>query len=330
MNFFALRPRAALVLLLATPVCAVAALALTLRRTNQLRAELDQAQNQAVELRQRAADLDPNAADLPRATQPPEPVAPPAKPPPPPPAAAPVTHVAYDRNAVLAAIETLRARGDSPKRPPVPVGLHGNVYFPELFGDPAYAALFAASMRQRNDVRYAPLFQSLADTLAPYALERFRQLLLEQAIANEEVDGILQNQALLEKKPFDSRESLKLKQQVRETFTQEIKQSFGDAVFSAWRTFNNGADARQTFIDALELRLSYSGTPLDDTQAARLVQPFNANRGRDDTFSAAARGILFSSQWPALDEIQAELQASRTYRVMVTPEPSTLAPATHR
>ncbi len=239
---------------------------------------------------------------------------------------------AFRKNqAVLAAIAELRKRAASATRsdasavplalPSAPSGLHGNVYFPELFSDPHYAQLYLVYLRHSTNERFAPLFASLQ--LPPAERVRFKELLIQQQMASEEVDGVMENQAMREKKPFDRSEAMQVKLRVNRTFDDEIKQTFGDAVFAEYREFLNGAGARQAFLDRLTLRLSYSGAPLETAQANQLTALYSASRrvpvasggtplDLSDDFMAGAQSILKPEQRTALEQINAESRASRT------------------
>jgi len=126
-----------------------------------------------------------------------------------------------------------------------------------------------------------------------------------------------------EKKPVDRSEAMQVKLRVNRTFDDEIKQTFGDAVFAQYREFLNGAGARQAFLDRLTLRLSYSGAPLETAQANQLTALHRSSRrvgmtgggtplDLSDDFLAGAQSILKPEQITALGQINAESRASRT------------------
>jgi hypothetical protein len=221
-----------------------------------------------------------------------------------------------------------------PRQPPPPSGPHGNLYFPELFGDPHYAQLYLTWMKQRQAERYAALFAALP--LSAADLARFKELLLQREMATEEVDGILANQAMRDKKAPDLREASQVKTRVTRAFDDEIRQTFGNAVWMQSAQFQGESAARQDFLDALISRLSYSPAPLENAQIKQLLTLYRSTReaayakhdyssGMSDAFVAAAQTVLKPEQIPGLLQIQLELRPNQSgggWSVGVRPNPT--------
>jgi hypothetical protein len=241
-------------------------------------------------------------------------------------AEAAVTPELRRRQAVLAVLPTLRekpaveASARALARSISPSGPHGNLYFPKLFSDPHYAQLYQTWSRQQIAGRFAALFAQVG--LPPAELDRLKELLVQKEMAYEEVDGIMENEAMREKKSVDRTAAMQVKMRVNRTFEDEIKQTFGDTVFAQWRGFENGTGARQELLDKLALRLSYSPAPLEDAQSAQLVTLFNTSRrgalagggppsSVSDAFIAGAQAILKPEQMAGLLQLKTELDASR-------------------
>lgn len=200
---------------------------------------------------------------------------------------------------------------------PSPSGPHGNVYFPELFADPPYARLYLTLVRHHSASRYAPLFAELAPSLPPAELARFKETLAVREMALEEVDGVLETQAMAEKRNVDRAQAQRIKGDVRRTFDQEIVQNFGADVRARLLAFENNTGARQLFLDRLTRRLSYS-SPLTDAQAASLAELYRSSRGLEsppgllgDKFLASAAAVLEPAQMSGLREIDQEMRASQ-------------------
>lgn len=207
-------------------------------------------------------------------------------------------------------------------RLPPPSGSQGNVYFPQLFGDPHYAQLYLAWQEFNLRQRYAALFADLASAQVPTdEITRLREMLARRAMANEEVDGILDNQALAEKKTTDRLAAAQIKSQVRRTLDRELEESFSPEIVAKLRDFDYGINARQQFVDRLAARLSYSPTPLSHAQARQIEVLHRSTPSREartgpqpvlsDEFMARAPSVLEPGQMTALEEIRAELDAAR-------------------
>ena len=170
--------------------------------------------------------------------------------------------------------------------------------------------------------------------LPPAELDRLKELLVQKEMAYEEVDGIMENDAMREKRPVDRSAAMQVKSRVNRTFEDEIRQTFGDTVFAQWRGFENGTGARQELLDQLARRLSYSTAPLEDAQSAQLVTLFNTSfRGGgpsglvSDAFIAGAQSILKPEQMAGLLQLKTELDASRGGSSVMIRSASPPAPA---
>lgn len=326
--------------LLLVPLSATAALVVTLARdASTLRAQAAglRAQNAAAQARvdalaARRQALERELAQSTGATAPAvtaQAVAPPSTP----------TAVSAIRGPTLAeqqataraAIDALRtglaSSSDPSTTPPLrrdPSGPSGNVFFPELFSDPHYYALAKMERGFRDDLRYAPLYESLSGRLSTAQIAQLRETLLQRDLADLEIEGVLNAQALQEKRPRDMSIASRLKVALRRQFDAELRQAFGNAIQAELVRYADLLSARAEIIDRLELRLSYSADPLTPEQVQQLAPRVVAarqlaSRNRppgvpsvvSDELLAAVSAGLRPAQLPALQEVRTEMEGAR-------------------
>lgn len=215
--------------------------------------------------------------------------------------------------------------------------------FANAMNSPEMQQLMAIQQKAGLDGRYAALFKKL--NLSPADLEKFKNLLVEKQSAVMDVMAAARNQGLSGRESRDA-----LRQMVEDTQAEidgSIRATLGDAVYSQYKSYESNLPQR-TVVSQLEQRLSYSATPLNDTQAeqlvqilasstpaasgdnraslgAPLVQVFTAGNPRlgqaasffggnsvpiTDAVITQAQGVLMPAQVAALQSLQQEQQAA--------------------
>jgi hypothetical protein len=208
--------------------------------------------------------------------------------------------------------------------------------------NPEVQQLMAIQQKAGLDGRYAALFKKL--NLSPDELEKFKSLLVEKQSVVMEVMNEARNQGMTGR---ENRDGLRqLTEQMQAEIDGSIQAALGDAAYAEYKNYENTMPQRGV-VGQLAQRLSYSSTPLNDTQTEQLVQilaantPPAANRGNraglatplvqsfaignaqvgvstamfggapiSDTVIAQAQGVLMPAQVTALQSLQQEQQAS--------------------
>ncbi len=230
--------------------------------------------------------------------------------------------------------------GDSAASQP-PRGRFDNGRFASIMASPEVQKLMAMQQKGALDGRYASLFKQLQ--LSPADLEKFKNLLVEKqasvmdVLATARADGLTGP---------DSRDQVRqLVQDAQAEVENNIRSTLGDAAYAQYQNFETTAPQRNV-VSQLEQRLSYSTTPLTDTQSAQLVQilsqtapPSGSNTGSGGMVSllggafrggggllpggnspitsdaiSQAQSILSAQQLAALQTLQQEQQASAQLR----------------
>jgi hypothetical protein len=141
-----------------------------------------------------------------------------------------------------------------------------------FFNTPEVQQLMALQQKAGLDGGYAALFKKL--NLSPADLERFKNLLVEKQSAIMDVMAAARSQGLTGR---ESRgEILKLVQDTQAEIDGNIRATLGDASFTQYKNYEATLPQRGV-VSQLEKRLSYSPTPLNDTQAEQLVQILATN-----------------------------------------------------
>lgn len=205
--------------------------------------------------------------------------------------------------------------------------------FTALMEHPEIQKLMAVQQKGALDARYAGLFKNLH--LTPEQLEKFKNLLVEKQTSMMDVLAAARAQGINPRSDPDA--FRKLVGDAQAELDSNIKATIGDAAYGQYKDYENTLPQRTT-VNQLEQRLSYSQTPLSDTQAEQLVQVLANNSptrpaqdsvrnnvlaamgpGVQATFGTGTRitdaalnqaaGVLTGPQIDALKDIQTEQQA---------------------
>ena len=194
----------------------------------------------------------------------------------------------------------------------------------ELMKDPEVAAAMKLEQEARIEQRYGALFKQL--NLPAEKVAELKSMLAERENAMRDVMTTAAAQGL---NPRDNRDELRqLANDMQAEVDNTIKNTLGENVLTALNTYNNTSAQRSTIND-LAQKLSYSSTPLNDTQSQMLTTiltetaqtqgggqgggPWGRNNGVliTDATIARAQGVLMPSQVEALKKLQAEQQAQQ-------------------
>ena len=226
--------------------------------------------------------------------------------------------------------------------------------FAAMMANPEIQKLLAVQQRGALDGRYSSLFKQLQ--LSPADLDKFKNLLVEKQAAVMDVMAAARAQGLAGP---DNRDQVRqLVQNAQAEVDTTIHASLGDAAYAQYQSYEATLPERNT-VSQLEQRLSYSSTPLTDTQSAQLVQllaqnapagnPGNGGGGLGALLGRGglgggtpitnevvtqAQNILQPDQLAALQELQKEADAAAKARQQIraglsgqTPGATTQAPA---
>ena len=117
-----------------------------------------------------------------------------------------------------------------------------------------------------------------------------------------------------------------------------IKGTLGETVYNQFQNYETSLPQRG-LVSQLDLRLSYSGTPLNTTQAEFLVKALTASAAADplggfsnrpsailsDTVIQQAQSVLTPDQVTALKQLQAEQKAQQQVRDLMRNPPKSSA-----
>ncbi len=253
----------------------------------------------------------------------------------------PVSAPAAPTGAVAAESSSDDARRDENGGPPRPPNRGNRDRFEAMMANPEAQKLIALQQKAALDGRYSSLFKQLQ--LSPADLEKFKNLLVEKQSATMDVMAAARAQGL---SPRDNRDEFRqLVQNAQNEVDNTIRSTLGDTAYTQYQSYEATAPQRAV-VSQLDQRLSYSSTPLTDSQSQQLVQilaqttPANSNAGRASgaasVFSAMgggpggafggggtpitadavtqAQGILSTQQLSALQALQQEQQASAQLR----------------
>lgn len=201
--------------------------------------------------------------------------------------------------------------------------------FMAAMDNPEVQRLLATQQRGALDSRYAALFKSL--NLTPAQLEQFKNLLVEKRTALADVMAAARSQGLNGRENRD--EIRALVQNAQNEVDNSIRAAIGETAYQQYQSFEKTQPERNV-VSQLQQRLSYSGTPLTDTQSEQLVQVLSATSeqktpnaggirtpaGRiglggsggtqiTDQALTQASTVLNTSQVQALQQLQQEQQA---------------------
>ena len=178
----------------------------------------------------------------------------------------------------------------------------GKIYFAELLDRPDYARAVAAVERVEMEAAYAPLFHELG--LSPGQRARFADLLVDREMAKQDILGLESDASTATRHRVDA---------AREWRTRAT-QVLGPAALKQFFAYD-GTRLLRAGVEQLELRTSYTETPLGADQAAAalgaLVTALGGNVGSrfwtiPDDVIEKLRGTLAPGQIAVLGQIQQE------------------------
>ena len=212
-------------------------------------------------------------------------------------------------------------------------GRRGRGAFFALMENPEMQKLMHVEQKAALDSRYAALFKKL--NLTPEQLEKFKNLLVEKQTSMMDVFAAAREQGI---NPREDPEAFhKLVADAQAEVDAGIKAALGDADYAQYQDYEHSMPQRNT-VGQLEQRLSYSSTPLSDSQSEALVQilastgattgggmrgalaggaamaigggpGMGPNTQITDATIAQAQGVLAGPQLDALKALQQEQQA---------------------
>lgn len=194
--------------------------------------------------------------------------------------------------------------------------------------NPQIQRLMAIQQKAGLDSRYSALFKSLS--LTPEQLDKFKNLLVEKRTAMMDVLSAAREQGINPR--TDPEAFQKLVGDAQSSIDDNIRSTLGEAGFNQYQQYEKTLPERNT-VDQLAQRLSYTSTPLSDTQTDQMVQLLAANAPTpktngvptpltglgammgnggtahiNDADITQAAGVLSAEQINALREIQQEQQ----------------------
>jgi hypothetical protein len=215
-----------------------------------------------------------------------------------------------------------------------PGGRFGN--FQALMNDPKFSKLMALQQKGQLDSRYASLFKQLA--LTPAQLDQFKNLLLQEQNAARDVLASARDQGL---DPRTDRAAIsQLVAQSDADIESQIQSTLGPAAYQQYQSYEQTLPQRNT-VNQLQQSLSYTSTPLTDSQADQLIQVLASNssktsnptslralQGGGGPFGAQgapitdqeitqAQGLLSQPQVAALQQLQQQQQAQAQMRQLL-------------
>ncbi len=212
--------------------------------------------------------------------------------------------------------------------------------FMGLMENPEYQKLMNIQQNAMLDGNYAALFRKLK--LIPQQLEKFKQLLVERQATMVDLMAAARSQGLDPR--TDPAAYRTLVQSTQAEIDQTIKDTLGESAYAEYINYETSAQSRNV-VTQLEQRLSYSGSPLNESQGEQLLQILTAsNQTRitaagtgaalagggnvinfvaagtplvTDEVVARASGVLVAYQITALQQIQKEQEAATAMRRLV-------------
>ncbi len=138
--------------------------------------------------------------------------------------------------------------------------------FAAVLNDPEVRRLMTVQLKATLDSRYAALFKSMH--LGPQDLENFKNLLVEKQSAIADVISAARKEGL---DPRTNRDAIRqLVQSTQAEVDVSIRSTLGEAAYAQYQQFETTQPQRIT-VTQLGQRLSYSTSPLSDTQTEQLV-----------------------------------------------------------
>lgn len=137
----------------------------------------------------------------------------------------------------------------------------------EWLARPEIQALVTATEKSVFDAQYAALFHNLR--LTPEQADRLKSLLVERRLALEDVLAASREQGFSPR--TDPEGFRKLVADAQGSVNDQIRAMLGDTGFQQFSTYEQTLPQRNV-VTSLQQRLTYSDTPLTNTQAEQLVQ----------------------------------------------------------
>jgi hypothetical protein len=225
-----------------------------------------------------------------------------------------VEQLQQNRRALTAEIKRTRPSdltkpSPSPRLSRDPSGPSGD-HFPELMSDPEYARLAAQLSRNETRTRWLQAFRFA--NIPPEKQTQLRALLLEFGTSGEDAIVTARRAGATEEQAWKAR------MQAAQEVSDEITALIGAEAYEKIQRTQQAQGAEE-LVERLESRLSYSGTPLQPTQATQLFQlgvDLNLDRIVTDstTFPALiekARPFLNQDQLQALRDVASEFNGGK-------------------
>ena len=208
-----------------------------------------------------------------------------------------------------------------------------------LLENPEFSKLWNSQERMGLDSRYSALFKSL--NLSPADLDKFKSLLVEKQGAVMDVMSAAREQGLDPRNPSDRAQITALLQSAQAQVDASIQQTLGATQYAQYQSYEQTLPQRNV-VTQLAQSLSYTSSPLQDSQTEQLVNILAANSAQNqgeggifggpggpggpfgnrmstitDTEIAQAQTVLTDTQVAALQQLQAQQQAQRQIAQMM-------------
>jgi hypothetical protein len=158
-----------------------------------------------------------------------------------------------------------------------------------LLDNPEFNQLWNAQQKFALDGRYSALFKNL--NLSPADLDKFKSLLVEKQSAVLDVMAAAREQGLNPRDPADRAQLATLLQTAQAQVDNNIRQTLGDGQYAQYQNYEQTLPQRSV-VSQLAQSLSYSGSPLQDTQAEQLVNILAANAPTRNQGAGGAGGLF--------------------------------------
>ena len=212
-----------------------------------------------------------------------------------------------------------------------------------LLENPEFSKLWNSQQRAALDSRYSALFKAL--NLSPVDLDKFKSLLVEKQSAITDVLSAGREQGLDPRNPADRAQIATLLQNAQAQVDATIQQTLGAAQYAQYQNYEQTLPQRNV-VTQLAQSLSYTSSPLQDSQTEQLVNILAANAPAQnqnaggpggffaimggaggpfgnrmspitDTAVAQAQSILSDTQAAALQQLQAQQKAQHQIAQMM-------------
>lgn len=137
----------------------------------------------------------------------------------------------------------------------------------QVLDNPDYQTLMNLTQKGMLDGRYAALFKQLK--LTPQQLEQFKELLVEKQTAVMDVLAAARAQGLDMRN--DGEAIRTMMKATQDELDANIRTALGDTAYDAYQDYERTLPTRNV-ISQLENRLSYSATPLSESQSQDMVR----------------------------------------------------------